>query len=86
MLPLIFGAQKGVLLGISGGRYTGTYLTHAIELVRNHWDKTLRLRIDGRAGPPFGPVARPRGFRYSISRMLTPRYANPSAHRSEHEN
>lgn len=35
-------------MGITGDRYTGTYLTHTIELVRNNWDKTLRLRIDGR--------------------------------------
>jgi len=35
-------------MGITGDRYTGTFLTHTIELVRNNWDKTLRLLIDGR--------------------------------------
>jgi hypothetical protein len=35
-------------MGLSGDRYVGTYEGHTIELVRNNWDKTLRLLIDGR--------------------------------------
>ncbi|MGI8553976.1 MAG: hypothetical protein ACR2PL_24800 [Dehalococcoidia bacterium] len=34
-------------MGITGDRYVGTYEAHTVELVRNNWDKTLRLRIDG---------------------------------------
>ena len=34
-------------MAITGDRYIGTYEGHSIELVRNNWDKTLKLLIDG---------------------------------------
>ena len=34
-------------MGITGDRYVGTYEGHVIELVRNNWNKTLSLLIDG---------------------------------------
>lgn len=34
-------------MSITGDRYVGTYAGHAIELVRNNWNKTLSLLIDG---------------------------------------
>lgn len=34
-------------MSITGDRYVGTYEGHAIELVRNNWNKTLSLLIDG---------------------------------------
>lgn len=33
-------------MSITGDRYVGTYEGHAIELVRNNWNKTLSLLID----------------------------------------
>lgn len=35
-------------MALTGDRYIGTYDGHTIELVRNNWDKTLKLLIDGR--------------------------------------
>ena len=35
-------------MAITGDRYVGTYEGHRIELVRNNWDKTLKLLIDGK--------------------------------------
>jgi len=35
-------------MAITGDRYVATYEGHTIELVRNNWAKTLKLRIDGR--------------------------------------
>lgn len=35
-------------MSITGDRYVGTYEGHSIELVRNNWDKTLKLLIDGK--------------------------------------
>ena len=34
-------------MAIRGDRYTGTYAGRTIELVRNNWNKTLTLLIDG---------------------------------------
>ena len=34
-------------MAITGDRYVTTYEGHTIELVRNNWDKTLRLSMDG---------------------------------------
>jgi hypothetical protein len=34
-------------MGITGDRYEGTFEGHKIELVRNNWDKTLNLLVDG---------------------------------------
>jgi hypothetical protein len=34
-------------MAITGDRYIGTYEGHTIELIRNNWDKTLTLWIDG---------------------------------------
>jgi hypothetical protein len=34
-------------MSITGYRYVGTYEGHAIELIRNNWDKTLSLVING---------------------------------------
>ena len=34
-------------MAITGDRYVGTFEDHAIELIRNNWNKTLTLRIDG---------------------------------------
>lgn len=34
-------------MGLFGDRYAGTYEGHVIELIRNNWDKTLKLLIDG---------------------------------------
>jgi len=34
-------------MGITGDRYEGEFEGHKIELVRNNWDKTLALLIDG---------------------------------------
>src|SRR5258708_30467936 len=34
-------------MAITGDRYVGTYEGHTIELIRNNWDKTLSLLIDG---------------------------------------
>jgi len=36
-------------MAITGDRYVGTYEGHTIELIRNNWDKTLELLIDGKA-------------------------------------
>jgi len=30
-----------------GDHYAGAYENHTLELIRNNWDKTLKLRIDG---------------------------------------
>jgi hypothetical protein len=35
-------------MAIIGDRYVGTYEGHTIELVRNNWNKPLKLLIDGR--------------------------------------
>ena len=35
-------------MAITGDRYVGEYEGHTIELVRNKWDKTLALLIDGK--------------------------------------
>lgn len=35
-------------MALTGDRYVGTYEGHTIELVRNNWNKTLKLLIDGR--------------------------------------
>ncbi len=35
-------------MAITGDRYVGKYEGHGIELVRNNWDKTLKLLIDGK--------------------------------------
>ena len=34
-------------MSITGDRYEGTFDGHKIELVRNNWNKTLSLLIDG---------------------------------------
>jgi hypothetical protein len=34
-------------MALTGDRYVGTFEGHTIELVRNNWNKTLRLLIDG---------------------------------------
>jgi hypothetical protein len=34
-------------MSITGDRYEGTFEGHKIELVRNNWNKTLNLLIDG---------------------------------------
>ena len=34
-------------MAITGDRYEGTFDGHKVELVRNNWDKTLKLLIDG---------------------------------------
>jgi hypothetical protein len=34
-------------MAITGDRYEGTFGGHKIELVRNNWNKTLNLLIDG---------------------------------------
>ena len=34
-------------MGLTGDRYEGTFGSHKIELIRNNWDKTLSLCIDG---------------------------------------
>jgi hypothetical protein len=34
-------------MALTGDYYFGEYEGHAIELVRNKWNKTLKLRIDG---------------------------------------
>lgn len=34
-------------MGITGDRYTATYEGHTLELVRNNWNKTLNLLVDG---------------------------------------
>src|SRR5579859_577691 len=38
---------KEAFMAITGDRYVGTYQGHTIELIRNNWDKTLKLLIDG---------------------------------------
>ncbi|MBD1913206.1 MULTISPECIES: hypothetical protein [unclassified Leptolyngbya] len=35
-------------MAITGDHYIGTYEGHSIELVRNNWNKTLKLLIDGK--------------------------------------
>ncbi len=35
-------------MAITGDRYISTYEGHSIELVRNNWNKTLNLLIDGK--------------------------------------
>jgi hypothetical protein len=35
-------------MSVTGDRYVGSYEGHSIELVRNNWDKTLKLLIDGK--------------------------------------
>ena len=34
-------------MAITGDHYVGTYAGHTLELVRNNWNKTLKLLIDG---------------------------------------
>lgn len=34
-------------MAITGDRYVGTYEGHTIELIRNNWNKTLKLLVDG---------------------------------------
>ena len=34
-------------MGLTGDRYLGKFENHQIELVRNNWDKTMSLIIDG---------------------------------------
>lgn len=34
-------------MGITGDHYIAMYEGHAIELVRNNWNKTLKLLVDG---------------------------------------
>lgn len=34
-------------MALTGDRYIGSYAGHTIELVRNNWNKTLALLIDG---------------------------------------
>ena len=38
-------------MGITGDRYEGTFDGHKIELVRNNWNKTRNLLIDGKPLP-----------------------------------
>jgi hypothetical protein len=38
---------KKEFMSLTGDRYVGTYEGHTIELVRNNWNKTLKLLIDG---------------------------------------
>lgn len=35
-------------MSLTGDRYVGTYEGHTIELIRNNWNKTLKLVVDGR--------------------------------------
>ena len=35
-------------MALTGDRWVGTFEGHTIELVRNNWNKTLRLLIDGK--------------------------------------
>lgn len=35
-------------MALTGDHYVGRYDGHAIELIRNNWNKTLRLLIDGK--------------------------------------
>jgi hypothetical protein len=35
-------------MALTGDRYVGTFEGHTIELIRNNWNKTLRLLIDGK--------------------------------------
>lgn len=35
-------------MAITGDRYVATFEGHTIELIRDNWDKTLRLMIDGK--------------------------------------
>ncbi len=34
-------------MSLTGDRYVGEYEGHTIELIRNNWNKTLQLLIDG---------------------------------------
>jgi hypothetical protein len=34
-------------MGLFGDRYVGEYQGHTVELLRNNWNKTLKLLIDG---------------------------------------
>jgi hypothetical protein len=34
-------------MALTGDHYVGKYQGHAIELIRNNWNKTLKLLIDG---------------------------------------
>lgn len=34
-------------MALTGDRYVGTYEGHTLELVRNNWNKTIKLSIDG---------------------------------------
>jgi hypothetical protein len=34
-------------MGLFGDRYVGEYEGHTVELLRNNWNKTLKLLIDG---------------------------------------
>ena len=34
-------------MSLTGDRYVGEYEVHTIELIRNNWNKTLQLLIDG---------------------------------------
>jgi hypothetical protein len=40
-------ATKEAFMAITGDRYVGSYEGHTIELIRNNWNKTLNLLIDG---------------------------------------
>ncbi len=35
-------------MALTGDRFVGTFEGHTIELIRNNWNKTLRLLIDGK--------------------------------------
>jgi len=35
-------------MSITGDRYVGEYEGHSVELIRNNWNKTLKLFIDGK--------------------------------------
>jgi hypothetical protein len=39
--------RNEVCMAITGDHYVGTYEGHTVELVRNNWNKTLTLLIDG---------------------------------------
>jgi hypothetical protein len=39
--------DQEVVMGLFGDRYVGEYEGHTVELLRNNWNKTLKLLIDG---------------------------------------
>jgi hypothetical protein len=39
---------EATVMALTGDRYVGTFEGHTIELMRNNWNKTLRLLIDGK--------------------------------------